>query len=90
MRSPGRSTTAEVTLPTDNLRSEPNDFVLFDIWVDGAGSPTVTVTGPGGGTSGAVASGATFGQNTVDGARVLHSAGLPFIVQTTVGRHNLD
>ncbi len=27
VRSPGRSTTAEVTLPTDNLRSEPNDFV---------------------------------------------------------------
>jgi len=27
--------------------------------------------------------------NTVQGARVLHEAGLPFIVQTTVGRHNL-
>ena len=27
VRSSGRSTTAEVTLPTDNLRSEPNDFV---------------------------------------------------------------
>jgi len=28
-------------------------------------------------------------QNTVDGARILHDAGLPFLVQTTVGRHNL-
>jgi radical SAM protein with 4Fe4S-binding SPASM domain len=27
--------------------------------------------------------------NTVKGARVLHAAELPFIVQTTVGRHNL-
>ncbi len=27
-------------------------------------------------------------RNTVQGARVLHAAGLPFIVQTTVGRHN--
>lgn len=29
-------------------------------------------------------------QNTVNGAGVLHRAGLPFIVQTTVGRHNVD
>jgi radical SAM protein with 4Fe4S-binding SPASM domain len=29
-------------------------------------------------------------RNTVQGARVLTEAGLPFIVQTTVGRHNLD
>ena len=28
-------------------------------------------------------------QNTVKGAGVLHRAGLPFIVQTTVGRHNV-
>jgi len=28
--------------------------------------------------------------NTVRGAGILHDAGLPFIVQTTVGRHNLD
>ena len=28
-------------------------------------------------------------RNTVRGARVLHEVGLPFIVQTTVGRHNL-
>ncbi len=28
--------------------------------------------------------------NTVRGAKVLHETGLPFIVQTTVGRHNLD
>lgn len=28
-------------------------------------------------------------QNTVEGARILREAGLPFIVQTTVGRHNL-
>jgi radical SAM protein with 4Fe4S-binding SPASM domain len=29
-------------------------------------------------------------QNTVDGAGILHRTGLPFIVQTTVGSHNLD
>jgi AdoMet-dependent heme synthase len=29
-------------------------------------------------------------QNTVAGAGILHRAGLPFIVQTTVGSHNLD
>jgi radical SAM protein with 4Fe4S-binding SPASM domain len=29
-------------------------------------------------------------RNTVDGARILGEAGLPFIVQTTVGRHNVD
>jgi radical SAM protein with 4Fe4S-binding SPASM domain len=29
-------------------------------------------------------------QNTVEGARILHAAELPFIVQTTAGRHNLD
>jgi AdoMet-dependent heme synthase len=28
-------------------------------------------------------------QNTVDGASILHRTGLPFIVQTTVGSHNL-
>jgi radical SAM protein with 4Fe4S-binding SPASM domain len=28
-------------------------------------------------------------RNTVEGARILHEAGLPFIVQTTVGRHNV-
>jgi radical SAM protein with 4Fe4S-binding SPASM domain len=28
--------------------------------------------------------------NTVEGARILARVGLPFIVQTTVGRHNLD
>ncbi len=28
-------------------------------------------------------------QNTVDGAEILHRAGLPFIVQTTAGSHNL-
>ena len=28
-------------------------------------------------------------RNTVEGARILRSVGLPFIVQTTVGRHNL-
>jgi radical SAM protein with 4Fe4S-binding SPASM domain len=28
--------------------------------------------------------------NTVEGARILHEEGLPFIVQTTVGSHNLD
>jgi radical SAM protein with 4Fe4S-binding SPASM domain len=28
--------------------------------------------------------------NTVRGASILHDVGLPFIVQTTVGRHNLD
>jgi len=28
-------------------------------------------------------------QNTVDGAGILHEVGLPFIVQTTVGAHNL-
>lgn len=28
--------------------------------------------------------------NTVRGARRLHAVGMPFIVQTTVGRHNLD
>jgi radical SAM protein with 4Fe4S-binding SPASM domain len=27
--------------------------------------------------------------NTVEGAKILHEIGLPFIVQTTVGRHNL-
>jgi radical SAM protein with 4Fe4S-binding SPASM domain len=27
--------------------------------------------------------------NTTEGARILHGAGLPFIIQTTVGRHNL-
>jgi radical SAM protein with 4Fe4S-binding SPASM domain len=29
-------------------------------------------------------------QNTVDGAGILNRAGLPFIVQTTAGSHNLD
>jgi radical SAM protein with 4Fe4S-binding SPASM domain len=29
-------------------------------------------------------------QNTVDGAEILNRAGLPFIVQTTAGSHNLD
>jgi radical SAM protein with 4Fe4S-binding SPASM domain len=29
-------------------------------------------------------------QNTVDGARILGEAGLPFIVQTTIGSHNGD
>ena len=29
-------------------------------------------------------------KNTVRGAKILHEARLPFIVQTTVGRHNLD
>jgi AdoMet-dependent heme synthase len=29
-------------------------------------------------------------QNTVAGAEILHRTGLPFIVQTTVGSHNLD
>ena len=29
-------------------------------------------------------------QNTVDGAQILNKAGLPFIVQTTAGAHNLD
>src|SRR5262245_53607662 len=29
-------------------------------------------------------------QNTVTGAEILHRTGLPFIVQTTVGSHNLD
>ena len=29
-------------------------------------------------------------QNTVAGAKILHDVGLPFIVQTTVGKHNLD
>lgn len=29
-------------------------------------------------------------RNTVDGARVLDEVGLPFIVQTTVGKHNVD
>jgi MoaA/NifB/PqqE/SkfB family radical SAM enzyme len=29
-------------------------------------------------------------RNTVDGARVLDKVGLPFIVQTTVGKHNLN
>jgi len=29
-------------------------------------------------------------QNTVDGAKILNKAGLPFIVQTTAGSHNLD
>lgn len=29
-------------------------------------------------------------RNTVDGAAILHGAGLPFIVQTTVGGHNAD
>jgi radical SAM protein with 4Fe4S-binding SPASM domain len=29
-------------------------------------------------------------RNTVEGAKILHRAGLPFIVQTTVGRHNVD
>jgi radical SAM protein with 4Fe4S-binding SPASM domain len=29
-------------------------------------------------------------QNTVTGAEILHRTGLPFIVQTTVGAHNLD
>ncbi|MCH7781281.1 MAG: radical SAM protein [Acidobacteria bacterium] len=29
-------------------------------------------------------------KNTVRGAKILHEVGLPFIVQTTVGRHNLD
>src|SRR5687767_13325757 len=29
-------------------------------------------------------------QNTVDGAEILNRTGLPFIVQTTVGSHNLD
>ena len=28
--------------------------------------------------------------NTVEGAKILHRTGLPFIVQTTVGRHNLS
>ena len=28
-------------------------------------------------------------QNTVDGARILNAAGLPFIVQTTAGAHNI-
>jgi len=28
--------------------------------------------------------------NTVEGARILHEVGLPFIVQTTVGSHNAD
>jgi radical SAM protein with 4Fe4S-binding SPASM domain len=28
-------------------------------------------------------------QNTVEGARILHAVGLPFIVQTTVARHNV-
>jgi len=28
--------------------------------------------------------------NTVEGAKILQRAGFPFIVQTTVGRHNLD
>jgi radical SAM protein with 4Fe4S-binding SPASM domain len=28
-------------------------------------------------------------QNTVDGAQILHETGLPFIVQTTAGSHNL-
>src|SRR5688572_9744148 len=28
-------------------------------------------------------------QNTVEGAQILHKAGLPFIVQTTAGSHNL-
>ena len=29
-------------------------------------------------------------RNTVEGARILRNAGLPFIVQTTVGAHNVD
>jgi radical SAM protein with 4Fe4S-binding SPASM domain len=29
-------------------------------------------------------------RNTVDGASILHDAGFPFIVQTTVGAHNVD
>ena len=29
-------------------------------------------------------------KNTVEGARILKDAGLPFIIQTTVGAHNLD
>lgn len=29
-------------------------------------------------------------QNTVDGAQILNKTGLPFIVQTTAGAHNLD
>lgn len=29
-------------------------------------------------------------RNTVEGAQILHRAGLPFIVQTTVGSHNLS
>jgi MoaA/NifB/PqqE/SkfB family radical SAM enzyme len=29
-------------------------------------------------------------RNTVEGAEILHRTGLPFIVQTTVGSHNLD
>lgn len=29
-------------------------------------------------------------QNTVEGAKILHRIDLPFIVQTTVGRHNAD
>lgn len=28
-------------------------------------------------------------KNTVEGARILHATGLPFIVQTTVGKHNV-
>jgi len=29
-------------------------------------------------------------KNTVEGAKILHHSGLPFIVQTTVGSHNID
>ena len=29
-------------------------------------------------------------QNTVEGAEILNRTGLPFIVQTTAGSHNLD
>ncbi|MDP6943757.1 MAG: radical SAM protein [Myxococcota bacterium] len=29
-------------------------------------------------------------QNTVDGAKILEEAGVPFIVQTTIGEHNID
>ena len=29
-------------------------------------------------------------RNTVEGAKILHRAGLPFIVQTTVGKHNVN
>jgi len=55
-------------------QGNPNDVAAIEIWVPGNGSPTVTVTGPTGGTSNAVAPGGTFGDGTANGVIIVDNA----------------